>query len=102
VAKPKVKKTLLPCVLCGDPAGGKRKESLRPARFNLKKYGIDGLGCQRCCVRLKSRARLGLEVDPRVLLRHRRGYRPVPWVPGASEAEPSPSPPEPATTPLES
>jgi hypothetical protein len=50
----------------------------RPARFNLKKFGIDGRGCQRCCVRLKSRARLGLVVDPHVVLRQRRGYPPLP------------------------
>jgi hypothetical protein len=96
-AEPKVKKILLPCVLCGDPAGGRRKGMSRPSRFNLKKFGIDGLGCQRCCVRLKSRARLGLVVDPRVVLRQRRGYPPIPYAaaPAAAEAEPAPSPPGP-------
>jgi hypothetical protein len=59
---------LPPCAVCSDPAGGRRKGAQRPARHDLRKFGVDGLGCQRCCVRLKSRVRLGLVVDPYVVL----------------------------------
>jgi hypothetical protein len=77
--KPKIKKTreLLPCVVCGDPGGGAPKGARRPSRHNLKRFGIEGLGCQRCYVRLKFRERAGLTVDPLILLRPRRGRTPV-------------------------
>jgi hypothetical protein len=45
----------------------------QPSRHNLKRFGVDGRGCQRCYVRLKSRARAGLVVDPMVVLRRWRG-----------------------------
>jgi hypothetical protein len=57
-----------PCAICGDPDGGKAKNLLTPSRHNLRRFGVDGVGCQRCYVRLKDRARTGLVADPFAIL----------------------------------
>jgi hypothetical protein len=78
-AKPKVrvervltKSGWLPCVICGDPGGGIPKRCVTPARIVLKRYGVDGLGCLRCSVRLRHRLQRGISADPFEVLRGAR------------------------------
>ena len=78
VLKGRGKKSWPPCVVCGDPGGGKAKGMVSPSRHNLQRYGVDGLGCQRCYVRLKDRARVGLVADPYAILPPGRRPRQVP------------------------
>jgi hypothetical protein len=69
-----------PCAVCGDPDGGKPRICRTPSRYNLKRFGVTGFGCQRCYVRLKYREQNGLVVDPHAVLRRRAHDHALPMV----------------------
>jgi hypothetical protein len=56
-----------PCVLCGDPDGPVGKGYATPRRVSLRRFGVEGPGCIRCYIRLKTRIRTGLPASPEIL-----------------------------------
>jgi hypothetical protein len=49
---------IAPCCLCGDPAGKPHgRGGVRPSRWTLARFGIDGSGCYSCYGRLDGEAR---------------------------------------------
>jgi RNA polymerase sigma factor (sigma-70 family) len=53
-----------PCVICGDPDGTIPRSRRTPERLSLARFGLDGVACRRCYIRLyarqKVRERLGV------------------------------------------
>jgi hypothetical protein len=71
--KPRTDVVVLPCALCGDPAGRPHHGGSSPARPPGERFGIAGKLCLTCYVRLDARVRNAGKVRrPRVHLDFRR------------------------------
>jgi RNA polymerase sigma factor (sigma-70 family) len=47
-----------PCAICGDPDGTIPRSRRTPERLSLARFGLDGVACRRCYIRLYARQRV--------------------------------------------
>jgi RNA polymerase sigma factor (sigma-70 family) len=47
-----------PCVICGDPDGTIPRSRRTPERLSLARFGLEGVACRRCYIRLYARQRV--------------------------------------------
>jgi RNA polymerase sigma factor (sigma-70 family) len=47
-----------PCMICGDPDGTIPRSRRTPERLSLARFGLDGVACRRCYIRLYARQRV--------------------------------------------
>jgi RNA polymerase sigma factor (sigma-70 family) len=55
-----------PCVICGDPDGVIPRGRRTPERLSLARFGLEGVACRRCYIRLYARQRAGSSLGPDV------------------------------------
>jgi RNA polymerase sigma factor (sigma-70 family) len=55
-----------PCVICGDPDGIVPRSRRTPERLSLARFGLEGVACRRCYIRLYARQKAGSSLGPDV------------------------------------